>query len=200
MLTKFVMLIQEVYERKAMSWLRFPVVVTGLTALVAFGVACSKVPESAEPAEGDPVTPAEESVSVPADQAPETVEVKPPAPEPSPEPTKPIAITTTPVTGQPEPVEVSEEKEVVALPNKKPVEFPEMKVPEHLAKVTSLFVEANKQFGEKRYVGALQTLRKLDSMELGDRENQALDLFLKRIEQELSKEAEAASPATEAAK
>ena len=195
------MLMQEENERKAMSWLRFPVVLTGLSALVALGVACSKSSETAEPIEGDSVASTEQTASIPAEPEAETtdpakaVESNSPAPEPA----KPVTITTTPVAGQPEPAEVGEEKEVVARPERKPVEFPEMKVPEHLAKVTALFIEANKQFGEKRYVGALQTLRKLDSMELGERENQALDLFLKRIEQELSKEAEATGPSTEAA-
>ncbi len=42
------------------------------------------------------------------------------------------------------------------------------------------------RFTEERYVGAIQTLRKLDSMELGEKEEQAVDMFLKRIEKALS--------------
>ena len=66
------------------------------------------------------------------------------------------------------------------------VKFPEMKMSDKALAVRKLFVEANKQFKEKRYVGAIQTIRKLDAMELSEKEEQAVDLFLKRIEKALS--------------
>ncbi|MBT5707092.1 hypothetical protein N8766_03145 [bacterium] len=83
-------------------------------------------------------------------------------------------------------------KETVASSEKKviqePVEFPEMKISDEALAIRKLFVQANKQFNEKRYIGAIQTLRNLDAMELGEKEEMALDLFLKRIEKALEED------------
>jgi hypothetical protein len=89
-----------------------------------------------------------------------------------------------------EPVEKA--KDTVALPAKEvaqePVEFPEMKISDEALAIRKLFIQANKQFKEKRYVGAIQTLRNLDAMKLGEKEEMALDLFLKRIEKALEED------------
>ena len=88
---------------------------------------------------------------------------------------------TKPVIQESKPAQT--EKPKAAAPA---VKFPEMKMSDHAVTVRNLFVEAQKQFTEERYVGAIQTLRKLDSMELGEKEEQAVDMFLKRIEKALS--------------
>ena len=77
------------------------------------------------------------------------------------------------------------------------VKFPEMKMSDHATTVRELFVAAQKQFTEKRYVGAIQTLRKLDSMELVEKEEQAVDMFLKRIEKALGSQGKAAAESSE---
>lgn len=148
-----------------------------------FAVACSEsggpeevvsTPDSTE----IPATPLEESTTIGSteskEDAGEKVELKTPkVVESSKEPEEKAndAVTTS-------------AKKVM----QEPVEFPEMKISDEALAIRKLFVQANKQFKEKRYIGAIQTLRNLDAMELGEKEEMALDLFLKRIEKALEED------------
>ena len=159
-------------------------------------VACKDAP-SPETISEKPSTPETSAPSVPAaseDASPEEIS------ESKPEPKEPA--TPAVVTAKEKPKASLEPKAspkvstpVAASPPK--VQFPEMKMSEKALAVRKLFVEANNQFKEKRYVGAIQTIRKLDAMELSEKEEQAVDLFLKRIEKALSEGSGTTAESTE---
>ena len=100
--------------------------------------------------------------------------------------------------GEPDLPEASEPQEQASGP-KPPevsaptVSFPEMKMSERTAEIRALFIQANRQFLDQKYVEALQTLAKLDALGLEGNEERALDLFLKRIEAALNEGEESAS-------
>ena len=165
----------------------FPVLLVGCLCQ-GFAVACSdpgatdeaiEAIEAVSPAE-KPVDALENSVAkgstTSVEEAVEKVELKAPADLPK---------VDKPVEKAKETVSASDPKVT-----QEPVKFPEMTISDEALAIRNLFVEANKQFNEKRFVGAIQTLRKLDSMELGEKEEMALDLFLKRIEKALDGGAE----------
>ena len=99
------------------------------------------------------------------------------------EPDLPMASETQEQASEPKPPEVS-------APT---VSFPEMKMSERTAEIRALFIQANREFLEQKYVEALQTLAKLDALGLEGNEERALDLFLKRIEAALNEGEESAS-------
>lgn len=137
---------------------------------------------SLSPSEDAPVANVQEEESVPLKTVAQTT-VKPEASTPEEVDEKSETVAT-------ERVRQTEEQNpagsVSKAPTKPvPVRFPEMKVSPEQAQVTKLFLDANKAFKEERYVAAVQVLRKLDRMELGERQEEALDMFLARIEEVL---------------
>jgi hypothetical protein len=140
-----------------------------------FAVACSESTGPEEVASTPdsttiPATPLEESTTIGSTESTENAEEK-------------VELKTPKV--------VETIKEPAQKVIQKPVEFPEMKISDEALAIRKLFVQANKQFTEKRYIGAIQTLRNLDAMELGEKEEMALDLFLKRIEKALEEDTKA---------
>ncbi len=157
-----------------------------LVSIVAFGPGCtSEVPSEAIA----PESPAERTAPKPAQvaQAPEPAKAEP---QVAAAPTQPDPKETTAPKPKAAEVPAAKPAEAAAEPaaTKKPTEvvFPEMKLSDHQAAVRALFVQAHKQFKDKQYVPAIQTLRNLDQMPLSEKEEQALDMFLKRIDKALN--------------
>lgn len=164
-------------------------IIAAVSLIVGSLVGCSDstAPESAST---EPVSPEGPASSVPAldDQASlePTKDRIAATPSPTSAPSAESATTeekSTPKTTTPEESPTPSTPAKVSLPK---VEFPEMKMSDKAIAVRDLFIEANNQFKEKRYVGAIQTIRKLDAMDLSEKEEMAVDLFLKRIEKALS--------------
>ena len=159
---------------------------------LSFLVACGSPETPGEGAESNTPTESVNSetvASTPAETTANQSEVESPPASPTQEPTAKtsqsveIKEPTVEATLTPD---ASEEKTTAAAAPQTAVTFPEMKLPEEQSAVRELFIQANKQFNEERYVGAIQTLRKLDAMDLHKNEELALDMFLKRIEKALS--------------
>ncbi|MCS1411712.1 MAG: hypothetical protein M2R45_04914 [Verrucomicrobia subdivision 3 bacterium] len=148
-----------------------------LAMAACLGVACSKSMPPAESSKEVAVS-EESAASEPSTNQPPVVKESTNGPVAS--------ITTTEASEDTTPTSTEEPLKPSAPAAQAPqVKFPEMKMPEQQKKVRDLFVEANDLFGDKNYVGAIQTLRKLDEMELTEKQELALDLFLKRIEKAL---------------
>lgn len=143
--------------------------------------------ESIAPAGGEPTAEVQEEESAPTKTVARTT-AKPDEPTPEEVDEKSETVVTQRVSQVKE--KTPEGSEPAAATKSVPVRFPEMKVPPEQAQIAKLFVDANKAFKEERYVAALQVLRKLDRMKLGEREEEALDLFLARLEEVLGNDTE----------